>query len=110
MTRKLWQFPTYQKRPPLDIVNFFLAQLKIMGREVQHIRTDCGGELAGSSAFCTMVKNKFAVGLERTGKYSSWFNGKAERHVQIACNMLRLGQIDHGLGDELWCCKYEGTT
>ena len=109
-TRKLWQFPTQQKRPPLDIVNFFLLQLKRMERKVQPIRTDCGGELAGSSEFCALIKNKFAVGLERTGTYSSWLNGKAERHVQTACNMLRMGQTDHGLGDKLWCCKCEDTT
>ena len=81
-----------------------------MGREVQHIRTDVGGELAGSSEFCALIKNKFQVGLERTGTYSSWLNGKAERHVQTACAMLRLGTIDHGLGDALWCCKCEDTT
>ena len=57
-----------------------------------------------------MIKNKFAVGLERTGTYSSWLNGKAERHVQTSCNMLRMGQTDHGLGDILWCCKCEDTT
>ena len=56
-TRKLWQFPTQQKRPPLDIVNFFLSQLKRMGREVQHIWTDCDGELAGSSELCALIKN-----------------------------------------------------
>ena len=109
-TRKLWQFPTQQKRPPLDIVTFFLSQLKRMGREVQHIRTDCGGGLAGSSECCSLIKNKFQVGLERTGIYSSWINGKAERHMQTVCNMLRLGQMYHGLGDFLWCCKCEDTT
>ena len=70
-TRKMWQFPTPQKRPPLDIVEFFLAQLRRMGRTVQHIRTDCGGELARSSEFCALIKNKYKVGLERTGTYSS---------------------------------------
>ena len=76
--RQMWQFPTKQKRPPLDIVNFFLVQLKRMGREVHHIRIYCGGELAGSSEFCALIKNKFEVGLERTDTYSSWLNGKAE--------------------------------
>ena len=109
-TRKMWQFPTQQKRPPLDIVTFFLTQLQRMGRAVQHIRTDCGGELAGSSEFCALVKNTFQVGVERTGTYSSWLNGKVERHAQTACGMLRVGQIDHGLGDILWCCKCEDTT
>ena len=81
-----------------------------MGREVQHIRTDQRGELAGSSELCAILKENFQVGLERTGTYSSWLNGKAERHVQTACVMLRLGTIDHGLGDILWCYKCEDST
>ena len=31
-SRELWQFPTQSKRPPLDIINFFLTQLKMNGR------------------------------------------------------------------------------
>ena len=72
-----------------------------MGREVQYIRTDVGGELAGSSEFWALIKNKFQVGLERTGTYSSWLNGKAERYVRAGCDILRLGTTDHNLGEEL---------
>ena len=76
---------------------------------MQHTRTDIGGELAGSSEFCALIKNKFQVGMEKTGTYSSLLKGKVERHVQTSCGMLRLGNIDHGSGDELWWCKYENT-
>ena len=81
-----------------------------MGREVQHIRTNCSSELAGSFEFCALITNKFEVGLERTVTYSSWLNDKAERHVKTACNMIRLRQSNHSLGDRLWCCKSEDTT
>ena len=67
----MWQFPTQQKRPPLDIVIFFLCQLRRMVREVQHIRIDQGEELAGLSELCALLKENFQVGLERIGTYSS---------------------------------------
>ena len=56
-TRKMWQFPTPQKRPPLDIVKFFIIKLKRMNRILQYIRTDCGGTLARSAEFCALLKN-----------------------------------------------------
>ena len=109
-TRRMWQFPTPQKRPPIDIVRFFIMQLKRMNRITQHIRTYCGEEIARSVEFCALTKNGFQIGIEQTGTYSSWFNRKVERHIQTACRMLRLGTIDHGLGDFFWCCKCEDVT
>ena len=72
-TRKMWKFPTQHKRPLLDIVNFLLSKLERMGRKVQHIRTDCSGELAGGSGICHLIK-KIEVGLERTNTSLSWLN------------------------------------
>ena len=34
-------------------------------------------------------------------------NGKVERYYQTITEMIRVGTIDHGLGDHLWCCKAE---
>ena len=77
--RKLWKFPTQSKRPPLDIIDFFLTQMKRNGRPVQFIRTDLGGELAKSSEVCSLLVNKHQCGIQTTAEYSSWLNGKVER-------------------------------
>ena len=45
-TRKMWQFPTPQKRPPLNIITYYLTYLYRSGRSTQHVCTDCGRELA----------------------------------------------------------------
>ena len=49
-TRRLWVFCTPNKRPPVDILRYFLHTLrhegKNNGRGVQFMRTDKGGELA----------------------------------------------------------------
>ena len=55
-THKLWQFPTPQKRPQPDTVTFIMCQLKIIDREVQHIRSDIGGELADLQSFVLSSK------------------------------------------------------
>ena len=48
-TRNKWEFATPSKRPPIDILDFFLTQCALEGRPVRKIRTDRGGELAKSS-------------------------------------------------------------
>ena len=58
-TRKMWQFPTPQKIPLIDIVRFFIIQLKRMNRTTQHIITDCGGELSRSAEFCDILKKNY---------------------------------------------------
>ena len=108
--RKLWQFCTPSKRPPISTVRFFLRQLQMMGRPCSHLRTDMGGELATSAEFCTLLKDEFQIALQVTGPYTSWINGKVERHNQTSCEMIRVGTIDHGLGPHLWCLKCEDTT
>ena len=58
-TRKMWQFPTPQKRPPLDIVRFFIMQIRRINRTPHYIRTDCGEELEGLAELCALLKNEF---------------------------------------------------
>ena len=60
-TRRLWKFCTPSKRPPLEILRFFLIQLKTAGRPVQKIRTDLGGELAKCSKVCKLLHSDFNV-------------------------------------------------
>ena len=74
-----------------------------MVRSVSHIRTYLDGELADSAELYAMSKDEFQMLLERTGTYSSWMNGKVERHNQTITEMTRVGTIYHGIGDHLWC-------
>ena len=58
-TRQLRKFCIPGKRPPLEILSFFLTQLKTAGRPVQKTRTDLGGELAKSSEVCKLLHDGF---------------------------------------------------
>ena len=60
-TRRLWLFCTPNKNTLIDIIRIFLTQLRQMVRTVSHIRTDLGGELAGSAEFCKMVFEEFRI-------------------------------------------------
>ena len=55
------------KRPPLEILRFFLTRLKTAGRPVQKIRTDLGSELANCSEACTLLHNDFQCLVQTTG-------------------------------------------
>ena len=72
---------TLGKRPPLATVNVLLEKVKQMGRQVINIRTHLGGEVARSSKFCNLLVKEYQCGLQTTGGYSSWLNGKAKRHI-----------------------------
>ena len=69
-TRKLWTFNTPNKQPPLNILRFFLEQLRMTGRKVMNVRTDMGGELAGCSEVCDLLHNEFQCNLQIIGGYS----------------------------------------
>ena len=58
-TRQLWKLCTLGKRPPFEMLRFFLTQLKTAGRPVQKTRTDLGGELAKSSEVCKLLHGGF---------------------------------------------------
>ena len=60
-----------------------------MGRQVVNIRTDLDGELARSSDFCDLLVKKYKCGLQTTGRYSSWLNGKTERYITTVENTTR---------------------
>ena len=106
-TRKLWVFCTPSKRPPIDIMRFFLRQIQKDGKQVQFIRSDEGGEVIKSEDFCQMLLKEFQITAQTTGGYSSWINGKSERHNQTINNMTRTALYDSGLKTSLWCFALE---
>ena len=60
-----------------------------MGREVVNIRTNLDGELARSREFCNLFVKEYQCELQTTGIYSSWLNGKVERHIRTLENTAR---------------------
>ena len=108
--RKMWTFCTPGKRPPLATIRYLLEQLKQMGQRVINVRTDLGGELARSSEFCNLLVEEFQCGLQTTAGYSSWLNGKAERHIRTLENTARKIRGDANLPGKLWCYSYEHAT
>ena len=102
-TRNKCKFATPTKRPPIDILDYFLTQCALEGRPVLKIRTDRGGELAKSSEICELLLVKHKCGLQTTAGYSSWLNGKAESHNKGMTRMLRKSLADADLPHFLWC-------
>ena len=75
-SRYIWVFLTSSKDPPIDIVSAFLTQ---HGHEDGGcIRTDQGGEFAGSAAFIDMVLRDYRYTVEPTGADSPSQNGAVE--------------------------------
>ncbi len=69
-------FLTKSKDPPIDIIDKFLQ--KFGHADGGCIRTDQGGELAGSSALSDMVLRNHSYVVEPTGTNSPSQNGQAE--------------------------------
>jgi len=76
VSRCAWVFLTKSKDRPIDIVWAFLT---LHGHsDGGCIRTDQGGELASSSAFCDLLMREFRYCLESTGADSPSQNGAVE--------------------------------
>ena len=54
-----------------------------------------------------MLLKEFKITAQTTGGYSSWINGKSERHNQTINNMTRTALYDSGLKIPLWCFALE---
>ena len=102
-SRNKWEFPTLSKRPPVDMIDFFLTQCKLEGRQVLKIRTDRGGELARCLEICQLLIKKHKCGLQTTAGYSSWLNGKIESHNKTLARDWRKSSFDSDLPWKLWC-------
>ena len=75
-SRYIWVFLTSSKEPPLDIVTAFLTQHG--HNDGGCIRTDQGGELAGSATFIDTVLREHRYTVEPTGSDSPSQNGAVE--------------------------------
>ena len=69
-----------------------------------------GGELAKSSEVCSLLVSKHQCGIQTTAGYSSWLNGKVERHIRTSRNTIRAGLFDSNLPNNLWCFRMEDST
>ena len=96
-TRKLWKFVTTGKRPPLKILRSFLSQVRSAGIHTLQVRTDIDGDLAHSNELCSLLYNEYQFGLQTTGGYSSWINGKVERNIRTLENMEIKTRCDSNL-------------
>ena len=76
-TNYTWTFLTRNKRPPLDIVQFFIRVLKKKHKIIRYLRVDEDGSLANCTEFCALLKYEDII-LQTTGGYASNLNGKAE--------------------------------
>ncbi len=74
-SRRVWVFLTEDKKPPIAILTAFMRKF---GNGNGVIRTDQGGKLARSDAFCNTMMNDFSYTIEQTGADSPSQNGGAE--------------------------------
>ena len=101
-TRYMWIFLSKTKLPPLKTVDKFLKMHGIKDDKLTlTIRTDRGGELAGSQAFEDLI-GTHGYTLERTGADSSSQNGIAERPNRTLGNILRSTLYGAGLSGKYW--------
>jgi hypothetical protein len=73
----LWVFCTPNKRPPLEIIDYFLHMIKCEGIQPHTIRVDEDGALARSSKFTDFLLLHH-ITLDTMGGYNSWLNGMIE--------------------------------
>ena len=65
--------------------------------------------MARSNEVCALLLHH-SVTLQTTAGYTSFLNGKVERHIQTNKNMARSVHIDSGLPDHFWCFAEEHCT
>jgi hypothetical protein len=99
-SRFTWVFPFASKNPPIATITRFLKNHGLThGNNV--IRTDQGGELAGSIAFRKCVREANYV-LETTGVDASFQNGIAERPHRTYADMMRTMLSGANLSSVYW--------
>ena len=100
-TRYMWVFLTKNKCPPIHFIDRFLRTYGLQDDTVKIVRTDQGGELARSTAFCQTVA-QCGYQVEITGTDNSSQNGKVERPHQTLAAMMRSSLSNASLHKKYW--------
>jgi hypothetical protein len=96
----MWVFLTSSKDPPIDIIDQFLR--KFGHKDGGSIRTDQGGELAGSSALSDMILSNHLYVYEPTGADSPSQNGATEIYNDKLAVRTRTLLYGAGLPANFW--------
>jgi hypothetical protein len=99
-SRYIWVFLTKSKTPPIDIIDKFLQ--KFGHANGGSIRTDQGGELAGSSVLSDMVLRNHSYVFEPSGADSPSQNGQAEIYNDKLAVRTRTLLYGAGLPAKYW--------
>jgi hypothetical protein len=108
-TRTLWLFCTSSKKPPIHIVRWFFIQLRREQRTLDTVRVDEDGSLACSSLFCAFIRDESKLGLDTTGGYASYLNGKVERPNRTVANKVRCKLLNSDRPLSHWCYATEAS-
>jgi dUTP pyrophosphatase len=100
-TRYIWLFLTKTKKPPLSIFAQFLKQHGHPTASNRTVRSDRGGELWGSQAFCDTVQQAGYV-MAPTAPNAAFQNAKAERPNRNLAKTVRCLLYNANLGPEYW--------
>ena len=99
-SRHLWIFLFANKEPPVDTITNFLSTHGLKSG-LRRVRTDQGGELAGSTAFKKCIANSGYI-LETTGAGASFQNAIVERPHRTLADMMRTMLSGANLSSDYW--------
>jgi hypothetical protein len=101
--KRVWVFLTRSKDHPFEILWAFM---KKFGIAKGLVRTDQGGELARSSAFCIMMLEEYHYMVKPTGADSSSQNGGAEIYNNTLAFKVRTLLYGSGLPAKFWSAAF----
>jgi len=101
-TNYTWIFLSRNKRPPLDILSFFISIMKKENRTIRYIRVDEDKALANCTAFCKLLL-LHNITLQTTGGYASSLNGKSESLNKVAKHTVSTILSSTNMDPIFWC-------
>jgi hypothetical protein len=99
-----WIFCRRSKHPPINLLLWFIRQLRQrLGVTFAVLRTNGGGELWGCKELCDCRTQKGQCNMEPTGAYNSAANGMAERGIGVVCVQAQICLYALGLDVQYRC-------